>query len=331
MTDRLDVLGIGNAIVDVIARAEEAFITERKLDKGMMRLIDTGEADDLYAAMGPGVEISGGSGANTIAGLAALGASAGYIGVVRDDQLGKVFRHDITSLGVSYKTAPRTEGDPTGRCLILVTPDGERTMNTYLGASQGLGLDDIGEDEVARADIVYLEGYLFDPPAAKEAFHAAAKAAHGNGGRVALTLSDPFCVERHRDAFRALVKDQVDILFANEKEIMALYETDSFEEARDRVRQEVPIVALTRSEKGSVALGNEEMHEVDAEPVSRVVDATGAGDLYAAGFLYGLSRGKGLADCARLGGIAAGEAISHMGARPETDLKQLAKVRGVEL
>ena len=329
MSDRLDVLGIGNAIVDVLARADEGFLARHGMVKGTMRLVDAEEAERLYDAMGPAVEVSGGSAANTIAGLAGLGARAAFIGVVRDDQLGQVFRHDITSIGVHFPTPARDHGETTGRCLVLVTPDGQRTMNTYLGASRLLGPDDVDAEAVARAKILYLEGYLFDPPPAKEAFYKAARLAHDNGGKVALTLSDPFCVERHREEFRVLVKDEVDILFANEAEIMALYETGSFEEAREAVRPLAAIAALTRSELGSVVVAGEETHVVPAEPVSYVIDTTGAGDLYAAGFLYGLGRDLPLVDCARFGNLAAGEIISHIGARPETDLAHLAKVRGL--
>jgi len=329
MSKRLDVLGIGNAIVDVLARADDRFLVDHGMVKGTMRLIDAAEAERLYDAMGPAVEVSGGSAANTIAGLAALNAKAGFIGIVRDDQLGKVFRHDITSLGVHFPTLSREHGEPTGRCLVLVTQDGQRTMNTYLGASQLLGPDDVDEAAVARAEVLYLEGYLFDPPPAKEAFYKAARLAHENGGKVALTLSDPFCVLRHREEFRVLVKDEVDILFANEAEIMALYKANSFEQAREAVRPQVPIAALTRSEHGSVVIAGEETHVVPAEPVSYVADTTGAGDLYAAGFLYGLGRDLPLSDCARFGNLAAGEIISHIGARPETDLAHLARVRGL--
>ncbi|HSM19527.1 MAG TPA: adenosine kinase [Hyphomicrobiales bacterium] len=329
MPDRFDVLGIGNAIVDVLARADDGFLAKHDMVKGTMHLIDAEQAERLYDAMGPGVEISGGSAANTIAGLAGLGAKSAFIGVVRDDQLGKVFRHDIASIGVHYPTLPRDHGDPTARCLVLVTPDGQRTMNTYLGASQMLGPEDVDAETVERSSFVYLEGYLFDPPPAKEAFYKAARIAHENGGKVALTLSDPFCVERHREEFRVFVRDEVDILFANESEIMALYETETFEEAREAVRPRAPIAALTRSEHGSVVVAGEETHVVAAEPVSYVVDTTGAGDLYAAGFLYGLGRDLPLIDCARFGNLAAGEIISHMGARPETDLAHLARVKGL--
>ena len=329
MPERFDVLGIGNAIVDVLARADDDFLTRHGMVKGTMQLIGAEEAEQLYDAMGPGVEVSGGSAANTIAGLAGLGAKAAFIGVVRDDLLGRVFRHDIVSLGVHFPTPARDHGDPTARCLVLVSPDAQRTMNTYLGASQSLGPDDIDEEMVGRANILYLEGYLFDPPPAKEAFYKAARLAHENGGRVALTLSDPFCVERHREEFRALVKDEIDILFANEAEIIALFETNSFDEALEAVRPFAPVAVLTRSELGSVVVAGKETHVVPAEPVTEVIDTTGAGDLYAAGFLYGLGRRHTLADCARFGSLAAAEIISHIGARPEVDLAQLAKVRGL--
>lgn len=329
MPDRLDVLGIGNAIVDVLARADDAFLVRHGMVKGTMRLIDAEEAERLYDAMGPAIEVSGGSAANTIAGLAALKANTGFIGIVGDDQLGRVFRHDIASMGVHFPMASRDHDNPTGRCLVLVTQDGQRTMNTFLGASRLLGPDDVDEAAVARAEILYLEGYLFDPPPAKEAFYKAARLAHEKGGKVALTLSDPFCVERHREEFRVFVKDEVDLLFANEAEVMALYETGSFEDAREAVRPQVPMVALTRSEYGSVVVAGDETHVVPAEPVSYVADTTGAGDLYAAGFLYGLGRELSLVDCARLGNLAAGEIISHIGARPETDLAHLARVKGL--
>ena len=329
MNDRIDVLGIGNAIVDVLARAEDSFLAARGLEKGTMHLVDAGEADALYAAIGPAVEISGGSAANTIAGLASFGSSAQFIGIVSDDQLGGVFRHDIGSLGVRFDTAPHSGGAPTARCLVLVTPDGERTMNTFLGASQQLGPDDVDEASVARADIVYLEGYLFDPPAAKEAFYKAARLAHGNGGRVALSLSDPFCVDRHREEFRVFVKDEVDILFANEAEIVSLYQAPGFAEAREAVRTEVPLAVLTRSEKGSVIVAGPQEHSVKARSVAKVVDTTGAGDLFAAGFLHGLCKGRPLTDCARLGALAASEVISHIGARPQVNLAELAKGAGL--
>lgn len=326
---KYDVVGIGNAIVDIISRCDDAFLSKRSLDKGFMRLIDSTEAAELYEEMGPATERSGGSVANSIAGLASLGATCGFIGRVAADQFGGIFRHDIRSLGVAYETEPAVDGEPTARCLILVTPDGERTMNTFLGASVDLAPSDIDADLIGAAKFVYLEGYLFDKDAAKSAFREAAERAKQAGAKVALSLSDPFCVDRHRDDFRALVKDGADIVFANEKEITALYETNTFLEAADAAMQDCEMAVLTRSEAGSLIVGGGETTEIAAEPVSQVVDATGAGDLYAAGFLFGLSRGMPLADCGRLGSIAAAEAISHIGARPETDLLALAKARGL--
>lgn len=325
----IDVVGIGNAIVDIIARCDDAFLTKRNLDKGFMRLIDSAEAAELYEEMGPATERSGGSVANSIAGLAALGAKCGFIGRVAADQFGGIFRHDIRSLGVSYETEPAVDGAPTARCLILVTPDGERTMNTFLGASVDMTAADIDADLIAASKFVYLEGYLFDKDEAKSAFREAAKLAKEAGAKVALSLSDPFCVDRHRDDFRELVKHGADIVFANEKEITSLYETNTFLEAADAALQDCEMAVLTRSEDGSLIVGGGETIEIRAEPVSEVVDATGAGDLYAAGFLFGLSRGMPVADCGRLGSIAAAEAISHIGARPEANLVELAKARGL--
>lgn len=318
----LDILGIGNAIVDVLAPSDDAFLAARKLNKGGMQLISTEEAEALYAAMPPGVESSGGSAGNTCAVAAALGARVGFLGKVADDQLGAVFAHDIRAAGVHFPTAPLKGGAPTARCLILVTPDGQRTMNTYLGACVTFGPGDVDAQEVARAQVVYLEGYLFDPPEAQAAFRAAAKAAHAAGRQVALTLSDPFCVGRHRAAFRDFVKGETDILFANEAEILSLYETEDFETAAAQVAREVKIAALTRSEHGSVILAGGERHVVAAQP-TKVVDTTGAGDAYAAGFLAALTRGLPLPECGRWGSIAAAEVISHYGARPQADLKEL--------
>jgi sugar/nucleoside kinase (ribokinase family) len=323
----LDILGIGNAILDVQARADDAFLAGRGLDKGSMRLIDAAEAEALYAAMGPGVESSGGSAANTCAVAAALGARVGYLGKVAADPLGRVFAHDIRAAGVRFPTAPLDGSEPTARCLILVTPDGQRTMNTFLGAAVSFAEGDVDPAEVAGAGIVYLEGYLFDPPAAQAAFRAAARAAHEAGRRVALTLSDPFCVHRHRDAFRRFVREETDILFANEAEILALYETDDFEEAARHASSEVALAALTRSERGSVLLsGGGERHEIPAAPVARVVDTTGAGDAYAAGVMAALARGLPLPECGRWGSVAAAEVISHFGARPQSDLRRLLGV-----
>ena len=320
----LDVVGIGNALVDVLSHESDAFLAKHALVKGTMHLVDEARAHALYDAMGPAVEISGGSAANTIVGVASFGGEAHYVGKVRDDQLGDVFSHDLRATGVAYTTAPATSGPPTGRCLILVTPDAQRTMNTFLGASVHLGPQDIDRDLIARGRILYLEGYLFDPPAAQEAFRAAARLAHAAGRRVALTLSDPFCVDRHREAFLDLVEHHVDLLFANEVEICALYGAKDFDAALQQVRGHCEIAALTRSERGSVVVGGREVHVVDAHPVPRVVDTTGAGDLYAAGFMVGLCRGRDLAACGQLGAIAAAEVISHVGARPLTALATLA-------
>lgn len=315
----IDILGIGNAIVDVVSRSDDAFLSRHDMHKGGMMLIDAERAAALYDAMPPGIESSGGSAGNTCAVAAAMGAKVAYIGKVADDQLGAVFRHDIRAIGVSFDTAPLIGAAPTARCLILVTPDGQRTMNTFLGACVTLDESDIDPALVASASVVYLEGYLFDPPAAQAAFLKAAGLAHAAGRKVALSLSDAFCVHRHRAAFRDLVKGHVDILFANETEITALYETNTWEEAARAVRQDVGLAALTRSEAGSVILQGDDTVVVDAAPCL-VVDTTGAGDAYAAGFLAGLTAGKSLAACGQLGSLAAAEVIGHYGARPEADL-----------
>jgi len=327
---RFDVLGIGNAIVDVISRAEESFLEQRGIVKGAMILIDEDQADALYDVMGPGLEVSGGSGANTIAGLASFGSSCAFIGKVRDDQLGQVFTHDIRSIGVNFDSTPATDGPATARCLILVTPDGERTLNTYLGACTGLTPDDVPEAAIADAQVTYLEGYLWDPPAAKNAFRKATKAARAAGRKVALTLSDSFCVERHRDEFLDLVRHEVDIVFANEAEIKSLYQVETFDDALHAVRRDCRLAALTRSAAGCVIAEGDEIHVVEAQKVDRVVDATGAGDLFAAGFLRGYTQGQPLAACGRLGAMAAAEIISHVGARPEVSLNELAKRQELE-
>ena len=324
-----DVVGIGNAIVDIIARCDDGFLSKHDLDKGFMRLIDADQAAKLYEAMGPATERSGGSVANSISGLASFGAKCGFIGRVAADQFGGIFRHDVRSLGIAYTTEPAQDGAPTARCLVLVTPDGERTMSTFLGASVDFAPADIDEDLIGAAKIVYLEGYLFDKDAAKSAFREAAKLAKAAGAKVALTLSDPFCVDRHRDDFRKLLKEDADIVFANEKEITTLYEVNSFDEAADAALQDCEMAVLTRSEAGSIIVGAGETTEIPADPVTKVVDATGAGDLYAAGFLFGLTRGLPLEACGRLGSLAAAEVISHLGARPETSLAKLAKARGL--
>jgi sugar/nucleoside kinase (ribokinase family) len=329
MNAAIDVVGIGNAIVDVIAQAEEGFLAAEGLAKGAMTLIDAARADALYAKMGPAVESSGGSAGNTMAGIASLGGIGGYIGKVRDDLLGQVFRHDISAIGVRFDTPAATEGPGTARCLICVTPDGQRTMATYLGACVELGPEDLDRGLIAAAQVTYLEGYLFDPPRAQEAFRAAAAIAHGAGRKVALSLSDPFCVGRHRAAFRELVAGEIDILFANEAELCSLYQTEDFGTAATAVRGHVEIAALTRSAAGSVVIGDGEAHTVAAAPVERVVDTTGAGDLYAAGFLYGLTRGLPLAACGKIGSLCAAEIIGHVGARPEVALASLAEKAGL--
>jgi len=327
---RFDVLGIGNAIVDILARTDDAFLVGENLVKGSMRLIDTEEAERLYAHMGPAIEISGGSAGNTIAGVASLGGDGAYIGKVADDHLGEIFAHDIRATGVHFETAPLVGADPTARSMILVTPDGERTMNTYLGACQRLSPEDIDADLVSAASITYLEGYLWDPPLAKEAFRRAADIAHQAGRQVALTLSDSFCVDRFRDEFLGLIRTgAVDIVFANETELHALYQTADFDTALAALRDDCRLAAVTLGEKGSLAMTRAETHHVNAYPVDSVVDLTGAGDLYASGFLLGLARGADLETCARLGGLAASEVIGHIGARPEVSLGELAAQSGL--
>ncbi len=321
-TASLDVLGIGNAILDVLARAEDADLTRLGMTKGAMRLIDMAETTRIYAAMGPAVESSGGSAGNSCAVAASLGARVGFLGKVADDEAGRVFRHDITAAGVTFPTAPLSGGAPTACCFILVTPDGQRTMNTFLGACVAFGPADLDAASIAAAQITYLEGYLFDPPQAQAAFREAARMAHAAGRKVAISLSDPFCVGRHRDAFRAFVRDEADILFANEQEIIALYEAASFDEAAAAARRDVGLAALTRSERGSLILAGDATHAIAAAP-AHVVDTTGAGDAYAAGLLAALAQGRPLPDCGRWGAIAAAEVISHFGARPQADLKAL--------
>jgi sugar/nucleoside kinase (ribokinase family) len=319
----IDVLGIGNAIVDVLSHAEDSFLDSHGLTKGAMALIDPDQVKTLYDAMGPGVEISGGSAANTIAGLASFGGRGAFIGKVRDDQLGDVFAHDIRALGVRFDTRPTSDGASTARCLILVTPDAQRTLNTFLGACVELRPEDIDTDLVEASAVTYLEGYLWDPPRAKNAFRKAVEIAHNAGRKVALTLSDSFCVDRYRDEFCALVAGGADIVFANETELLSLYRVDTFDEGLQAIRENCEVAALTRSEKGSVIVDHEEVHVIDAALVEHVVDTTGAGDLFAAGFLYGYTRGDGLAECGRLGSLAAAEIISHFGARPDVALSTL--------
>lgn len=326
---RYDVLCVGNALVDVIAQADEAFLERHGMAKGAMQLIEDEVARSLYDDMGPGIEISGGSAANTAAGIASFGSRAAFVGKVADDQLGEVFAHDIRAAGVAFEARPATEseagGAATGRCLVLVTGDAQRTMNTYLGVAGRITPADIDPAVVASAAVVYSEGYLWDQPDAKAAIAKAMDAARAAGRKVAFTLSDGFCVDRHRAEFLELAEGRVDVLFANEVEICSLYETDDFEVALERVAGQVEIACLTRSEKGSViATADGRRIEVPAAPVEEVVDTTGAGDLYAAGFLHGLTAGLDLAECGRLASLAAAEVISHVGARPETSLADLA-------
>ncbi|HTW29609.1 MAG TPA: adenosine kinase [Acetobacteraceae bacterium] len=324
---RFDLLGIGNAIVDVVAAVGDDFLSRHDMRKGSMALIDADQAARIYAAMPAGQESSGGSAANTCAVAAGFGARVAYLGKVADDQLGGVFAHDIRAAGVHFPTAPLAGGAPTARCLVLVTPDGQRTMNTFLGACTSLGEADVPEALVAAAAFLYLEGYLFDPPAAQAAFRRAAAAAHAAGRQVALSLSDPFCVDRHRAAFRALVANDVDILFANEAEICSLYECNDFADAAAAARRDVGLACLTMSERGSLVLRGAETIEVAAEPVA-LVDTTGAGDAYAAGFLAALAAGRPLASCGRLASLAAASVIADWGARPRGDLRELAARAG---
>src|SRR5262245_15514411 len=324
-----DVVGIGNAIVDIIGRCDDAFLATHGRVKGSMQLVDAPTVERLYGAMGPGTEISGGSAANTIAGIASFGGRAGFIGKTATDQFGEVFRHDIRAIGVTFDTPPAAGGEPTARCLILVTPDGQRTMNTFLGVSPRLDSGEVSAELIRSARIVYLEGYLFDRPEAKAAFRQVAEIAAKAGRQVALSLSDPFCVDRHRPEFLELIRANVDILFANEAEITSLYRANTFDEAARRAQGDTKLAALTRSEKGSVILSDGKAVAIPAAPVSRVVDTTGAGDLYAAGFLIGIATGRALEVAGHLGSLAAAEVISHIGARPESKLQDLARKAGL--
>lgn len=322
---RYDVVGIGNALVDIIAQADDAFLDVEGLVKGSMTLIETDRALGLYEALGSAVEMSGGSAANTMTGIASFGGKAAYIGKVADDDLGNVFGHDLRAVGVAFRAGqrPPSEQMATGRCIIVVTPDAQRTMNTYLGMSSLLHPDDVDAATVADGQVLYMEGYLFDRPDAKEAFWLAADVAHQHGRQVSLTLSDTFCVERHHDDFRRLVAERVDILFGNEHELCSLYDTDDFDEALTRVRRDLAVAVITCGADGSVIATDDGLVRVPAEPVAKVLDTTGAGDLYAAGFLYGYTNGASLPECGRLGSIAAAEVISHVGPRPLVDLRDL--------
>jgi sugar/nucleoside kinase (ribokinase family) len=327
MTARHHVLAIGNALVDVITAAPPEFLADRGIAKGSMRLIPADEAETLYAAMGPGREISGGSAANTVAGMAALGARPAFVGRVADDQLGRVFAHDIRAAGVDFTTAASAGGAPTGRCLIVVTPDGDRTMNTYLGACQELSEADLDAASVAAAEILYLEGYLWDPAAPRAAMKKAIAVARANNRKVAFTLSDVFCVEGHRADFQELLAGHVDLMFGNEHEVCALYQTQSLDEAMAELAKHACIAVVTRSSQGAVVLEGGRRHVVAGEQVAKVVDSTGAGDMFAGGFMAAMVEGRSLPDCARVGCITAAEVISHYGARPEADLKALVKAR----
>src|SRR5215208_4104012 len=327
---KYDVLGIGNAIFDVLVQTDERFLIAHGMTKGGMALIDEARAAAIYRDMGPATEMSGGSAANTIVGVANLGARAAYVGKVKDDQIGRLYAHDIRAAGVSFETMPATDGPATGCSYILVTPDGERTMNTYLGAAQDLTPGDIDAAQVAASSITYLEGYLWDPKSAKEAFVKAADIAHGAGRQVALTLSDSFCVDRYRDEFLDLMrKGTVDLVFANEAELHALYQTSDFEGALKQLRADTKLGVVTRSEKGCVVAAEDGVTAVPAFPIQKLVDTTGAGDLFAAGFLFGLVRDAGYEAAGRLGALAAAEVIQHIGARPQVSLKELAGQNGL--
>ena len=330
MTDtRCDVVAIGNAIVDIIGRCEEQFLVEQNVAKGAMTLVGPERIAELYKLMGPALESSGGSAANTMAGFASFGGRAAFIGKVADDEFGKIFNHDINAIGVKFDSQPVSGSEPTGRCLILVTPDGERTMSTSLGISTELDSGQVDKALIEASSILYLEGYLFDKPAAKAAFSEAVDIANGAGRTVALTLSDGFCVDRHREEFLNLIRSGIGILFANENEIKALYETESFDEAAAKAASDTKLAVLTRSEKGSLILSEGETLTIPPKPVEAVTDSTGAGDLYAAGFLFGVSQNLGLATAGHLASLAAAEIISHVGARPETDLAKLAADAGL--
>lgn len=324
-----DVLCIGNAIVDVIARVEEEFVSRHGLVKGSMNLIDEARAEELYAGMGQAIEVSGGSAGNTAAGAASLGGKAAYFGKVKADQLGAIFRHDLRAQGVAFDTQAASEGPATARSFILVTPDSERTMNTYLGACVNFTVNDVDRRIVEASQVTYLEGYLWDRPEAKEAFKLAARIARGAGRKTSITLSDSFCVERHRESFLDLIRNDIDIVFANETEIKALYQTQNFDCAVKAIARDCPIAILTRSEKGCIVVKGDDVHASPAHPVDKVVDVTGAGDLFAAGFLHGFTHGMSLPDAARLGSLAAAEVISHIGARPEINLASYARAQGL--
>jgi sugar/nucleoside kinase (ribokinase family) len=320
----LDVVALGHPLVDVLCHETDDVVARTRVERGAMTMVDAARSDEIYGQLGPAQETSGGSAANTAAGVASFGGRAAFIGRIADDTFGRVFAHDLTSIGVEFDVIPATDGSPTGRCLVIVGADAERTMCTYLGAGAEIDPADVDEQRIASAAVTYLEGYLWDEAKAKDAIRRASSAARDAGRLVALTLSDPFCVDRHRDEFRSLIETDIDVLFANEHEITMLYEVDDFDEAARRVAEVVDVAALTRGPKGSVVVGRGERHVVNAEPVAQLIDTTGAGDLYAAGFLFGLTRGRDLATCGRLASVAAAEVISHLGARPAVSLGDLA-------
>lgn len=330
MTKKFQIVGIGNSIVDVLSHCTDAFLTENGIEKGIMQLIDIERAVDLYSRVGPAKEISGGSAANSIACAAHLGGRVAYVGKVKDDQLGAIFAHDLRAQGATYETALAPKDDPseTGRCIVLVTPDGERTLNTYLGCSEDLGPDDIDEDMMAQAEWIFLEGYRFDGPQSHSAFAKAIAATKSSGGRVAITLSDPFCIDRHRDAFAAMLRDDVDLLFANRVEICSMYETEDLDTALAAAANEVDIVLCTDSSNGAYLVKGGDRWHVPAVKTD-VVDATGAGDLFAGAFLWGMTNGHELETCVKMANVAASEVISHIGARPESDLMKLFQKHGL--
>ena len=327
---KFQVVGIGNAMVDVLTQETEAFLSEAGIEKGIMQLIDMDRAVDLYSRIGAAKEISGGSAANTIAGIAHLGGRTAYVGKVKDDQLGAIFAHDLRAQGAVYETklAPKDAAQETGRCIVVVTPDGERSMNTYLGVTEFLEPSDIDVDMMADAEWIYLEGYRFDGPDSHAAFAKAINACKGHGGKVSITLSDPFCVERHRDAFRMMIREDVDLLFCNRAEMLSMYQTEDFDAALAQAAKEVSIVACTDSDNGAHILSGGQRWHAPAVP-TQIVDATGAGDLFAGAFLWGLTNGHDLETCGRMGCVAASEVISHIGARAESDLKALFVQNGL--
>ena len=321
----VDVVALGHPLVDVLTHESDDVVARSGVERGAMTMVDAARSDEIYALLSPARETSGGSAANTTVGVASFGGTSAFIGRIADDTFGKVFAHDLRAAGVEYDVAPATDGSPTGRCLVIVAADAERTMCTYLGAGAEIDVKDVDADRISGAAVTYLEGYLWDGPEAKDAVRRAASLAKAAGRKVAFTLSDPFCVERHRDEFRTLVASSIDVLFANEDEITMLYQADSFDEAARLAARDCEIAVLTRGAQGSVVVSGSERHDIAAVPIERVVDTTGAGDLYAAGFLFGLTHGRDLATCGALGALGASEVISHLGPRPDVVLAELAR------